>query len=421
VSVSRIHYYLKRYLYHIFKYAPFDLLGRYIRAKFKTAELTGELKNLIIKRADTREELESAFELIQSTYKDANLALREDDSMRILKYNLLPTTIVYVASLNGEIIGTVSHILDSEFRLPIDKIIDRAQDKSAVKKCCEISGLAVKKEWRSSKKGVFMALILSALKSSYEVSGIEKFYAVTNFFGSQFNQHMFFMDRIKCHTSFVSHANKAEAYANVMHMDKLKIGIKRKFHSKELYSNLHMIWSAFPYSRNCKITKQESGLAFSPKLRVEQYQFVLDHIDKFGKDLTVKENYYLLNAYNSSELKLHEEFKEIVPVKKRASKRYHVNMKLKYYHHKEMCSIRIDEVSKTGFSVSIDENYEGLDKIIGRITLSKGVTVQMKADLVWIRDNRAGFCFSKIDSPVWNNEIDSFSSEYSSFQTQFVA
>jgi len=72
--------------------------------------------------AATREERASAFRLVYKSYLEAGLGEPNAYRMRVTPYHLLPTTDVFVATLDGVAVFTVSLIIDGRLGLPMESV-----------------------------------------------------------------------------------------------------------------------------------------------------------------------------------------------------------------------------------------------------------------------------------------------------------
>ncbi|MFH1920970.1 MAG: long-chain N-acyl amino acid synthase [Planctomycetota bacterium] len=87
-----------------------------------SARTTADLEYKI---AATREERASAFRLVYTSYLEAGLGEPNSRQMRVTPYHLLPTTEVFIATLDGEPLFTVSLVVDGELGLPMESVYAR--------------------------------------------------------------------------------------------------------------------------------------------------------------------------------------------------------------------------------------------------------------------------------------------------------
>jgi hypothetical protein len=82
--------------------------------------------NITYQIAATREERAAAFRLVYKSYLRAGLNEPNRHEMRVTPYHLLPTTEVFIAVLRGEVISTVSLVVDGELGLPLESVYGQA-------------------------------------------------------------------------------------------------------------------------------------------------------------------------------------------------------------------------------------------------------------------------------------------------------
>ena len=96
------------------------------------------------KIASTREERESAFRLIYRSYFDAGLTDPNASQMRVSPYHMLPTTQMFVAMIDDEVIFSVSLVPNGALGLPMESIYPRevAQRRRLGQRLAEVTCLA---------------------------------------------------------------------------------------------------------------------------------------------------------------------------------------------------------------------------------------------------------------------------------------
>jgi len=99
---------------------------------------------VVYKIAARREELFAAFGLVYKAYVRAGLSVRHPYRMRVTPYHLLPTTEVFIAVRNCDVISTVSLVRDGELGLPLESVYGRevAQYRKRGFSLAEVSCLA---------------------------------------------------------------------------------------------------------------------------------------------------------------------------------------------------------------------------------------------------------------------------------------
>ncbi|RIK80364.1 MAG: long-chain N-acyl amino acid synthase [Planctomycetota bacterium] len=96
------------------------------------------------KIAANRAERSAAFALTYQAYTRVGLCPRNAFEMRVTPYQLLPTSDVFIARLDGEVISTLSLVCDGHLGLPMEVIYPEeiARQRAAGRKLAEVSCLA---------------------------------------------------------------------------------------------------------------------------------------------------------------------------------------------------------------------------------------------------------------------------------------
>jgi hypothetical protein len=113
-----------------------------------------------LKVAATREERQSAFELVYTSYLRACLCTANPDGLRFTPHQLLPTTDVIIATLHGEVISTLSLVRDGELGLPMEEIYPEEVNERRARgvRLAEVSCLADRREDPARFFGLFCEL-----------------------------------------------------------------------------------------------------------------------------------------------------------------------------------------------------------------------------------------------------------------------
>lgn len=100
-------------------------------------------ERLLLKIADSRDELEACFSLLHDAYVDSGFMQPDLSGMRVTIYHALPTTTTLCAKWDGEVVGTISLIRESAFGFPLQKIFDLSDVRQKGGKLAEVSALAI--------------------------------------------------------------------------------------------------------------------------------------------------------------------------------------------------------------------------------------------------------------------------------------
>lgn len=105
---------------------------------------------LVLKIAETQEELEACFKLLHDAYVGSGFMKPDPSGMRVTIYHALPTTTTLCAKYDGEVVGTLSLIRESLFGFPLQAIFDLNHVRERTGQIAEVSALAVHPKFRKT-------------------------------------------------------------------------------------------------------------------------------------------------------------------------------------------------------------------------------------------------------------------------------
>ena len=114
---------------------------------------------LVLKIADTQDELEACFKLLHDAYVGSGFMQPDPSGLRATVYHALPTTTTLCAKFDGEVVGTISLIRQSRFGFPMQTIFDLSEIHAEKGKIAEISALAVHPRFRKSGGSILFPLM----------------------------------------------------------------------------------------------------------------------------------------------------------------------------------------------------------------------------------------------------------------------
>lgn len=159
---------MKKIVITILSNLPLFLSKYLIRKKYDFSMKPPE--GIIFKIAETKNEIEQAFRVVQQSYKDINIVNQEAGEFRITKHHALPTTSIIIAKLDDKVIAAVSIITKLKFSLPIEDLFSIAE-LCKMGRTCEISSLAILKEHRSMAGKITLPLMIFTFHYSYHYLG----------------------------------------------------------------------------------------------------------------------------------------------------------------------------------------------------------------------------------------------------------
>lgn len=116
-------------------------------------------KRLVLKIAETQEELEACFRLLHDAYVSSGFMKPAPSGLRATIYHALPTTTTLCAKFDGEVVGTLSLIRESVFGFPLQAIFDLKAVRARGGKIAEVSALAVHPDFRKTGGAILFPLM----------------------------------------------------------------------------------------------------------------------------------------------------------------------------------------------------------------------------------------------------------------------
>ncbi len=100
-------------------------------------------QELVLKIAETQEELEACFGLLHDAYVACGFMRPHPSGLRVTPYHALPTTTTLCAKLDGQVVGTLSIVRDGVFGFPMQTAFDISAVRAKPGQIAEISALAI--------------------------------------------------------------------------------------------------------------------------------------------------------------------------------------------------------------------------------------------------------------------------------------
>ena len=142
----------KRFLHHALRKA-FSVFPRGLRFSVYRSFVDCDPKpdpRLVLKIAQTKEELEACFRLLHDAYVGSGFMKPDPSGMRVNIYHALPTTTTLCAKFDGEVVGTISLIRESVFGFPLQSIFELQEIREKKGRIAEVSALSVHPKFRKT-------------------------------------------------------------------------------------------------------------------------------------------------------------------------------------------------------------------------------------------------------------------------------
>lgn len=195
---------------------------------------------LVLKIAETKEELEACFRLLHDAYVSSGFMQPAPSGMRVTIYHALPTTTTLCAKYDGEVVGTISLIRESVFGFPLQAIFDLREVRAKRGKIAEVSALAVHPKFRKTGGAILFPL----MKFMYEYC--------TTFFDTRhlviavnpnriemYESLLFFQRLTETQVENYDFANGAPAVGASLDLLEARMVLKRAYNHKTKRKNLY--------------------------------------------------------------------------------------------------------------------------------------------------------------------------------------
>lgn len=114
---------------------------------------------LVLKIAETKEELEGCFSLLHDAYVNSGFMTTHPSGMRVTIYHALPTTTTLCAKYDGQVVGTISMVRESALGVPMQNVFDISSVRQKPGKIAEVSALAIHQKFRRSGGSILFPLM----------------------------------------------------------------------------------------------------------------------------------------------------------------------------------------------------------------------------------------------------------------------
>ncbi|MAE58191.1 MAG: hypothetical protein CME69_04880 [Halobacteriovorax sp.] len=360
-KIKRLKYKAISFLPHRLRYKTLRKLHSFVPDMKRYNKITFEL-------AKSKFDIESSFNLIKT-----------ENNYNVTKYHCLPTTKTFVAKFNGEVIATVTLILDSEFKLPIDDLSDLSKIRKTGRKLAEISYISIAPKWREHHSFVFLKLMSFMMRFSIEILGVDYFFISTNSQSSEFYRSIFLFRKFNKKSKQVCLSLYANTFIKQMKMN----------YSKEQFHNFMKLYKSHDeYFSNFSHDKVISQYLFTQEVFLD---FFRDKNQILG-ELSEEERLSLKNFYDHmvGTFKSIEELNRSHTKTKREHPRFHANYKLLALCNKRMVEGKTLEVSRGGLSIISDRYHQIGDRLTILIETSEGDIDEFHAHVRWANGSRYG-------------------------------
>lgn len=225
---------------------------------------------LVLKIAETQEELEACFQLLHDAYVQAGFMKPDPSGLRVTLYHALPTTTTLCAKYDGRVVGTLSLIRESAMGFPLQAIFDLSGVREKQGQLAEVSALAVHPDFR--KTGGMILFPLMRFMREYCTSYFDTRHLViaVNPDRIEMYESLFFFERLTARTvENYDFANGAPAVGASVDLKAAPEIFKRYYAGKSPRKNLHAYFFNEKPLTNIQLPKRRYYTTNDPVLTPE--------------------------------------------------------------------------------------------------------------------------------------------------------
>ncbi len=357
-----------------------------------------QLSGVEIRVASSKNEINQAFKLLYESYHANGLMNSKDHELRITKYHCLPTSIIIVAIYRGEVIGTVTHVLDSQLGLPSDGAVDLRSFRKRGKRIAEVSALAIKKEFRRSHSLMF-SLTRYMYHYATQFAGVNYWIIGVRSNVACYYQALFFFHRFK--TKKISHGfvNNSPSYFLYANLSELEGLFSKHYSHKEDSKNLFKFYMQHDLQKIGNFKQFKFNLPIHYGFEQESLELFFREKEKIIESLCEKEKLEVLNAYKEIYPNFfnHHETDILKFKKERNGARYVANYKIEILRldipegkrysldFKDLIHGNILNFSRTGFMIKtsskLASNESYLVRFVNGMPIKELIEIRILRDL----------------------------------------
>ncbi len=260
-------------------------------------------KRLVLKIAETREELEACFRLLHDSYVGSGFMRPDPSGMRVNIYHALPTTTTLCAKFDGEVVGTISLIRESVFGFPLQSIFELREIREKKGRVAEVSALAVHPKFRNTGGAILFPLMKFMYDYCTTFFDTRHLVIAVNPNRIEMYESLLFFERLK--ENPVSHydfANGAPAVGASVDLHVTHDIFKRVYGGKPRRKNLYLYFMRTRL-RNIVMPSRRYFTTNDPVMTPDLLDYFFNQCTSTFQNLSERESGLLQSIYNLPEYK----------------------------------------------------------------------------------------------------------------------
>jgi GNAT superfamily N-acetyltransferase len=375
---------------------------------------------LVLKIAETKEELEACFKLLHDAYVGSGFMQPDPSGMRVTIYHALPTTTTLCAKFDGEVVGTMSLIRESVFGFPLQAIFDLSPVRAHKGHIAEVSALAVHPKFRKTGGAILFPLMKFMYEYSTTFFDTRHLVIAVNPNKIEMYESLLFFERLteKAVDSY-DFANGAPAVGASLDLYRAPAVFKKIYSGKKLRRNLHNYFLKMVLP-NIVIPNRRYHTTNDPVMTAELLDYFFNQRTQVFSNLESRKKQLLHSIYN---LETYRNILPSIPAETAAQdpirkhQRYSVKcpgtLQIDISGKREKFKVMVVKLSEHGFQAlskdAVPLNVWGEAKIeLGRLERSTVKVMAVRTDAVGV----GGFYGFKLVEPdlTWRKFVNALES-----------
>jgi GNAT superfamily N-acetyltransferase len=258
---------------------------------------------LVLKIAETKEELEACFQLLHDAYVGSGFMKPDPSGLRVTIYHALPTTTTLCAKFDGEVVGTISLIRESVFGFPLQAIFDLKHVREKPGKIAEVSALAVHPRFRATGGSILFPLMKYMYQYCATYFDTRHLVIAVNPNRIEMYESLLFFNRLtETHVENYDFANGAPAVGASLDLRAAPELLKRVYAGKPKRKNLHYYFMRLKLP-NIQVPNRRYFTTNDPVMTPELLDYFFNQRTHGFQHLSEREKALLHSIYSLPEYK----------------------------------------------------------------------------------------------------------------------
>ena len=352
-------------------------------------------ERLVLKIADTKEELEACFKLLHDAYVASGFMKPDPSGMRVTAYHALPTTTTLCAKFDGQVVGTISLIRQSPFGFPLQAVFDLSSVEEERGKIAEVSALAVHPEFRKTGGMILFPMMKFMYQYCTTFFDTRHLVIAVNPYHIELYESLLFFQRLPQKTvDAYDFANGAPAVGASLDLQTAPEVLKKAYDRKDKRKNLHYYFIKLKL-RNIVLPARRYFTTNDPVMTVELLDYFFNQRTKGFEEMDEHRKALLHSIYNLPEyqpilpkLSAPLETLQTLRTVKRFSLKCRGSFKVEIEGLTQTIALQVVEISSDGFQAHSKVKLP--TKVWGQLEVQLGTDEHSTVQAMVVRGKRYG-------------------------------